>query len=128
MTSSGPKDHPPVVMFVDDHQDTRDGYAIFLEWAGVFPSPVPSAEAAFTKLEAVKPDLIVCDVRLPGMTGIEFLHSLQARPATAGIPVILLTGDSHFERTPPSAALLLRKPVTPDDLLAKILGLLPPTR
>lgn len=112
-------------MIIDDHRDTRDGHAIYLQWAGIVAIPVPSAEHALAQLEEPTPDLIVCDLRLPGMSGIELLQRLKARPATARIPVVLLTGDS-LEREPSGAALLLRKPITPADLLANIQGHLRP--
>ena len=51
----------------------------------------------YTGLEEEKPDLILLDIMMPQMNGLEALSLLKGDPSTASIPVILLTGKVHHE-------------------------------
>jgi two-component system, sensor histidine kinase and response regulator len=56
---------------------------------------VIAAENGFAGLERVKderPDLVICDVMMPQLDGFGFLEAIRADPATADLPVILITG------------------------------------
>ena len=53
---------------------------------------IPSGEKLFIALEKVKPDLILLDIDMPGMSGYDVIKGLKLNPETAGIPVIFLTG------------------------------------
>jgi CheY-like chemotaxis protein len=112
------------VLIVDDHADTREGYATYLKWVGYSPTEAASGEAALAAIGEVPPDLIVMDVRLQGISGLTVLAQLRSRPATRAIPVILLTGSdlSEHDRRGPAVAGFLQKPVTPDALAATIDG------
>ncbi len=84
-----------------------------------------SAEEALELLHASDyPDLIVCDVMMPGMTGFDLLQELQKNPETAVIPFIFLTGrgqkDDHRHGMELGADDYLVKPFQPDELLAAI--------
>jgi CheY-like chemotaxis protein len=67
--------------------------------------------SALASVEQLKPDLILLDVGLPGINGGEVLTRLRDEPATASIPIILLTGLEPPEGAVPDAVLL--KPFTP---------------
>jgi putative two-component system response regulator len=58
---------------------------------------VPSGEKLLRALKNVKPDLILLDIDMPGMSGFEAIKELQADPETANIPVIFLTGKNEVE-------------------------------
>jgi len=53
---------------------------------------IPSGEKLFTSLEKLRPDLILLDIDMPGMSGYEAIEKLKANPETSDIPVIFLTG------------------------------------
>jgi len=53
-----------------------------------------TARETFEKIKSERPDLIILDIHLPGLNGIEICDVLQKDPATANIPVIFLTADS----------------------------------
>src|SRR5689334_15984805 len=112
------------VLIVDDHADTREGYATYLRWVGYSPTEASSGEAALAAIGAAPPDVIVMDVRLQGMSGLSVVDALQSQAATRGIPVILLSGteleDAERDRRP--VACFLQKPVMPDQLHASIEG------
>ena len=114
------------VLIVDDHADTREGYATFLRWAGYSPAEAASGEAALAAVRSSRPDLIVLDLRLQGMHGLSVLNELRSAAATSAIPVILLTGSDtrDLQRGGPAVEGLLQKPVLPHDLLTSIEGVL----
>lgn len=101
-----------MALVVEDDFDTAHAVAEALRWEGfVRAEPVRSAEDALERCATALPTLIVCDIRLPGMSGLELIAELRARYGTAAPPVILLSG--HI---PPSwqriagVAAALRKP------------------
>ena len=72
------------------------------------------------------PDLIVLDVMLPGVSGIEVLEALHADPALAAIPVVVITAWSHAELDAELAGAdrFVRKPFDPDALSTAVEELL----
>jgi putative two-component system response regulator len=72
------------------------------------------------------PDLIVLDVMLPGMSGIEVLEALQADPSLHAIPVVVITAWSHAEVDAELAGAdrFVSKPFDPDALAAAVEELL----
>ena len=86
---------PPRVLVVDDDRDIRDLVTFKLEQAGY---EVRQAEDGLQALEAVRewsPDLVVLDVMMPGLSGVDVTRELRADPATAATPVILLTAKAQ---------------------------------
>ena len=76
------------------------------------------------KLEQVKPDLIICDVMMPNLDGIEFVKAIKANNVTQKIPVIFLTAKtdprSMIEGINVGARFYVTKPFQIDDLLSKV--------
>jgi CheY-like chemotaxis protein len=114
--------HQRSILIVDDHADTREGYATFLRWAGYSPREAATGEAALAAVRSAQPDVIILDLRLHGMSGLSVLQELKAAAATSTIPVILLSGSDlqEFRRCGPTVDGLLQKPVLPCDLLTSI--------
>ena len=78
------------VLVVEDEQDVGDVFVDYLLELGHQPLLVRSAEAALGKLMTERPDAILLDVNLPGMSGLEFL---QLRPIReSGVPVVAVSG------------------------------------
>jgi DNA-binding response OmpR family regulator len=83
------------VLVVDDDRDIRDLVTFKLEQAGY---EVRQAEDGLQALDAVRawaPDLVVLDVMMPGLSGIDVVRELRADPATSATPVILLTAKAQ---------------------------------
>lgn len=83
------------------------------------------AQAAMTLLQSIKaPDLIVCDVMMPGMTGIQFAKQLKGMPAFKTIPIIFLTAKTGaldvIEGINAGARHYITKPFNMKDLLEKV--------
>ena len=76
------------------------------------------------KLETMKPDILLCDVMMPNLDGIEFVKAIKANTATQKIPVIFLTAKtdprSMIEGINVGARFYVTKPFQIDDLLAKV--------
>ncbi len=76
------------------------------------------------KLEQIKPDLLICDVMMPNLDGIEFVKAIKGQSGTQKIPVIFLTAKtdprSMIEGINVGARFYVTKPFQIDDLLAKI--------
>ncbi|OJB06222.1 sigma-54-dependent Fis family transcriptional regulator [Burkholderia ubonensis] len=80
------------VYVIDDDPTVRLGCAQALTLEGIDVREFGDAESAFAALADDPPTVIVSDVRLPGIDGLTLLDSIKARPAEAGVPVILTTG------------------------------------
>src|SRR4051794_23991510 len=84
------------VLVVDDHDLFRTGLRALLEEEGFDMSDAPGGEAALVALPSFAPDVIVMDLNMPGMSGIEATaRVLEARPATR---VVMLTINRDDER------------------------------
>ena len=85
------------IMVVDDSPDLVEIVRLTLEGKGFNVRCAYSGKELLAALEKEKPDLILLDVMMPGMDGFEVLIRLKWNPATASIPVILLTAKVHHE-------------------------------
>jgi CheY-like chemotaxis protein len=113
------------VLIVDDDTSVRGLLRILLEVDGVgVVIEASNGLVALEKASSEKPDLILLDVMMPLMSGIEVLHRLKGEPTTAKIPVIMLTAMRNqiiLEQAKAAGALfLLTKPLSPGKLSAKI--------
>jgi len=112
------------ILLIEDHAQMRENLILMLEMEGF---AVVSAEQGLRGLELARseaPDLILCDVTMPGLDGHGVLQALRAEPATATIPFIFLTakGEKLDQRAGMNLGAddYLVKPVGKEDLLAAI--------
>ncbi len=91
MTDSHIPASKKTIMVVDDNPDLVDILRITLELKGFNVRCAYSGKHLFAGLEVLKPDLILLDIMMPQMDGLEVLNRLKGNPDTASIPVILLT-------------------------------------
>lgn len=83
---------PRRILLVDDEAEIRAIARMSLEMVGRFEvRDFGSAEEALAAAAEVRPDLILLDVMMPGMDGLQALAGLRRIPATAGTPVIFMT-------------------------------------
>jgi len=114
---------PARILVVDDDPEVRHVTASFLAAFGYAESEAPDGPSAVTLMERDRFDLVVADLAMPGMTGVELAAIVRARWAT--VPVLILTG--HAEAIPIPADLpVLRKPFESVDLAAEVSRLLAP--
>jgi CheY-like chemotaxis protein len=79
------------ILIIDDELHIRRLVAQMLELAGYRVLEAASGAEALNLLETERPDVITCDIFMPGMNGYEVLEALKSQPTTEGIPVIMLT-------------------------------------
>lgn len=80
----------PQIFVIDDDPAARDAAAVLLLSWGWRVRSFVSAEECLGEIEQDLPDCIVCDLNLPGMSGTDFVHTLEARGIKR--PVLMVTG------------------------------------
>jgi CheY-like chemotaxis protein len=118
------------ILVVDDSGFQRKRTCRVLHRVGYETFDAPDGKAALEIIERDAPDLVITDLNMPVMTGMEFLAALQERGLT--LPVVVLTSDVQdatreqcIER---GAAEVLNKPVNDDRLLVTVEGFLGPAQ
>jgi len=79
------------ILLVEDNPVNRRLAGFLLRSAGYQVHEAATAQEAFEILKSERPDLIVMDIQLPGMDGLEATKRLKEQPATADIPVVAVT-------------------------------------
>jgi len=79
------------ILLIEDNAVNRDLIQFLLESKGYLVREAATAEEAFEILKTQRPDLIVMDIQLPGMDGLEATKKLKENPATRDIPVVAVT-------------------------------------
>ena len=90
---------PQTVMVVDDDADILDVTRLALEGGGYSVLPTRSGPEALRTLEQSRPDLILLDINMPVMNGLEFLQRVQKEPAYQSIPIIIISTEGKEEDT-----------------------------
>jgi len=108
------------ILVVDDSREIRDAYQCLLENAGYEVECAASGEEALARVKAQRPDVILSDVIMPGMDGLDLLNHLRSQVPPPLPPLILWSGFDMTEEEAlrRGALMFLRKPVTSEDLLA----------
>lgn len=83
------------IMLVEDAADTRDLITAILEMAGHTVTCAVTGEEGITKIETLRPDVILMDMSLPGMmSGLDVVHHLRKNSAFAATPILALTAHA----------------------------------
>jgi response regulator RpfG family c-di-GMP phosphodiesterase len=111
------------ILLVDDEPALRELLRATFEGVDVSVDEASSGIEAEERIRRRRPDVIVLDLRMPGMGGTELCRRLQADEKTKSIPIVLLTGVDPEEARRAQragAAALVRKPFSPLDLVAVV--------
>jgi len=110
------------ILLIDDEANIRRSVTGLLGDEGYGVEALDNAEAGLERIEEKAPDLLLLDVRLPGMDGIELLEKLRGK--AIGFPVIVLSGhatiDVAVQATKLGAFDFLEKPINPERLLLTV--------
>ena len=114
----------PLILVVDDYQDAREMYAEYLQFSGFRVAEAKNGNEAVEQAFALKPDLILMDLSLPGMDGWEATRRLKADDSTKRIPIVALTGHALAGASEGARKAgcdsFVTKPCLPDDLVVEV--------
>ena len=120
------------VLIVDDSSVMRKIVERSLRQAGIDSLVVFEAGSGVEGLEISKSrklDLILSDINMPSMDGLEFVRQLRSRQVAVGVPVVMITTESseeHVKQAIQAGAMgYIRKPFTADQVKQRVLSLLP---
>lgn len=126
----GPREDPmprtrlPRLLIVDDSADALEMWAFYFRSSAFDVDTAATGEAALAAAERRTPDVILLDLQLPDMSGLEVAKRLKNSPKTTAVPLIAVTGmggtKDHDAATRAGFLLVMVKPCAPADLLAKI--------
>jgi signal transduction histidine kinase/CheY-like chemotaxis protein len=114
------------VLLIDDTEDAREMTRFVLEQRGARVAAVGSVAEALDELDRGRPDVVLCDLEMPGQSGYDFIRSLEAgAPRDGGdLPVAALTAYATAEEREKVHAAGFRrhlpKPITPEALAAAV--------
>jgi phosphate regulon transcriptional regulator PhoB len=116
------------VLVVEDEPDIRNLIVHHLTREGYRCRVAGSGADALVRVKVAPPDLVVLDLMLPGMDGLEVCRRLHADPATAGVPIIMLTAKAdEVDRVvglEMGADDYVVKPFSPKELVARVRAVL----
>lgn len=113
----------PVVLFVEDDEAVIDATTMLFESVGIRVHNATDGEAALDRIrDGLRPDLLVCDYRLPGVNGVEVVRRVQ-ESLSKELPAVIMTGDTSAGRIDTGDLAnftLLHKPVDTSRLLGLV--------
>ena len=119
----------PRVLVVDDTREVRQLFAEFLSRVGMHVTQADGGAAALAATRSARPDLVVTDIAMPEMNGLELCRRIRAEPATRDVPIVIVSGDASHESVAAWEAgcdALLLKPCSLAVLAATVQRLLGP--
>ena len=110
-------DSPCHVLLVEDDRDTREMYSEYLSYSGLVVTEAATGRRALERVAERRPDVVVTDIAMPEMDGLELSRRLRAGDATWDVPIIAVSGQASERAREAGADVVLEKPCEPDKLL-----------
>ncbi|GAB4414705.1 MAG: hypothetical protein Fur0044_09540 [Anaerolineae bacterium] len=118
----------PLILVAEDEREIRELIQFSLEMAGLRVVAVPNGQEALLQAAKIMPDLILLDVRMPKMNGLEACRALKQTAQTKAIPVVFLSAKGQeadiklgYEA---GAEAYFLKPFTPEELSLRLIRIL----
>jgi two-component system, OmpR family, alkaline phosphatase synthesis response regulator PhoP len=116
------------VLVVEDDRDIGELVCRYLEKAGFGTQLLASGREAISAIAAAAPDVLVLDLMLPHMDGLEICRAVRANEKTAAIPIIMLTARGEESERIVGLEIgaddYIAKPFSPNELVARVRALL----
>ena len=116
------------VLLGEDDADIRELIRYSLARAGFKVEEASDGAEALEKVLSFSPDLVVLDVMLPGMTGLEVCQRLRSRPESARLPILVVSAKGNASDKTLGLTMgandYVTKPFSPRDLLTRAIALL----
>ena len=110
------------ILLVDNHEGFRNSIVKYFVVGGMEVAECASAPEALERLKKGGIDIVLTDLNMPGMTGLELIEAVRANPSWDGIPIFILsvTENEHLIRRAMDlgAAGYLQKPFSLDEFLS----------
>lgn len=118
----------PLILVAEDEREIRELIIFSLQIAGFEVIAVPNGQEAVEKAVEVNPDLILMDVRMPRMNGLEACRALKQQAKTKDIPVVFLSAKGQAEDIrigyEVGAEAYFLKPFAPEELAQRLIRVL----
>ena len=112
------------MLLVDDFEDGLELYAEYLTYRGFNVVVARNGTEAVLQAQLARPDIILLDLRMPGLTGTEAMRILRADRSFASTPIIALTAhaldDERNDALSAGFDAVIAKPCLPDALVASV--------
>jgi CheY-like chemotaxis protein len=111
----------PKVLFVDDHEPLRTLLDVYLTRRGYHVTTAGDGAEALQRLGDERPDVVITDVQMPNLDGIELARRLRADPSTSEIPIIMVsTAGRRSTEDCGRPDRFVRKPMRMSDLAEEV--------
>lgn len=119
---------PPLIMVIDDNPEVTQVLSLLFRSKGYAVKSSLGGEEALTAMETDCPDLIICDIMMPGMNGFDVFQRVRSHARWRTIPFVFLTAlsdsQTRLSSTELGAEAFLTKPFNMQELLSVVAGLL----
>lgn len=114
------------VLLIEDEANIAEAIRFILSRDGLRVSHLADGVEALDRVRSDRPDLVILDHMLPGMSGMEILAALRADPATRTIPVMMLTARGRDREAAERAGAdrFIAKPFSNSEILAEVRAML----
>ena len=116
------------ILIVEDDEDIAELVAFNLERQGWSASMAHEGTQGLEMIRSSHPDLVILDIMLPGMDGLDIYRAMKAQPMTASIPVLFLTARAQLEDRLAGLKLgaddYMTKPFSPKELVLRVRNIL----
>lgn len=118
------------IILVDDDEFLTDMYATKFSSNGIAVEACKSGEAFLEKLKAgAKPDLILLDIIMPGLNGVETLRKMRQEKLCEGVPVVMLTNQNDEKDISETkkldiAGYIVKSAATPSEVVEEIVNII----
>lgn len=108
------------ILVVEDDAALRTFYRTTLISAGYAVVTVEDGVDALRRIEDAAPDLVILDMELPRLSGLDVKSELKSHADTRRIPIMVVSGTETRDLSADDFACVMRKPVTSDELIAAV--------